>query len=142
MHASLILKKEKSCHDNYCICCAAVVASRQIVARNVKRVVACRQIVAQNLMTVVASRQIVAQDLKAVVASRQIVAQDLKAVVAWQATTNYCICTGCEILSRELKFSSFFRPHLCPRCHSVGYRLCRRRGWICREDVSRPTARP
>ena len=116
MHASLILKKEKSCHDNYCICCAAVVASRQIVARNVKRVVACRQIVAQNLMTVVASRQIVAQDLKAVVASRQIVAQDLKAVVAsrqivaqdlkavvaWQATTNYCICTGCaRLLSRR-----------------------------------------
>ena len=64
-------------------------------------VVASRQLVAQNLMTVVASRQIVAQDLKAVVASRQIVAQDLKAVVAWQATTNYCICTGCEIFRRD-----------------------------------------
>ena len=89
MHASLILKKEKSCQDNYCICCAAVVASRQIVA--------------QHLMTVVGSRQIVAQDLKAVVASRQIVAQDLKAVVAWQATTNYCICAGCV----KIPYSSY-----------------------------------
>ena len=52
-------------------------------------------------MTVVASRQIVAQDLKAVVASRQIVAQYLKAVVAWQATTNYCICTGCEKVEKR-----------------------------------------
>ena len=71
-----------------------VVASRQIVAQDLKAVVASRQIVTQDLKRVVASRQIVAQDLKALVASRQIVAQDLKAVVAWQATTNYCICTG------------------------------------------------
>ena len=68
MHASLTLKKEKSCQDNYCICCAAVVASRQIVAQHLKRVVACRQIVAQDLKAVVASRQIVAQDLMTVVA--------------------------------------------------------------------------
>ena len=60
-------------------------------------VVASRQIAAQDLKAVGDSRQIVAQDLKAVVASRQIVAQDLKAVVASQATTNYCICTGCAI---------------------------------------------
>ena len=65
-------------------------------------VVASRQIVAQNLMTVVACRQIVAQDLKAVVASRQIVAQDLKAVAAWQETTNYCICRGCEMFALVL----------------------------------------
>ena len=77
MHALLILKKEKSCQDNYCICCAAVFASRQIVAHHLKRVVSCRQIVAQHLKTVVACTQSVAQDLKAVVASRQIVAQHL-----------------------------------------------------------------
>ena len=81
MHARFI-DLEKREKDNYCICCAAVVASRQIVAQHLKRVVACRQIVAQHLKTVVACRQIVAQDLKAVVASRQIVAQDLMTVVA------------------------------------------------------------
>ena len=51
-----------------------VVASRQIVAQDLKAVVASRPIVAQDLKWVVASRQRVAQDLKAVVASRQIVA--------------------------------------------------------------------
>ena len=83
MHARFIdLEKREICQDNYCICCAAVVASRQIVTEHLKRVVACRQIVAQHLKTVVACRQIVAQDLKAVVTSRQIFAQDLKRVVA------------------------------------------------------------
>ena len=45
---------------------------------------------------VVACRQLVAQDFKQVVACRQLVAQEFKQVVAWQATTNYCSCTGCE----------------------------------------------
>ena len=63
MHASLILENDKSLQDDYCICCAAVVASRRIVAQHLKRVVACRQIVAQDLKAVVASRQIVAQHL-------------------------------------------------------------------------------
>ena len=84
MHARFIdlEKREKLSGQLLFFCCAAVVASRQIVAQHLKRVVACRQIVAQHLKTVDACREIVAQDLKAVVASRQIVAQDLMTVVA------------------------------------------------------------
>ena len=51
-----------------------MVASRQPVAQDLKRVVASRQIVAQDLKAVVACRQIVAQAINRIVARTQIVA--------------------------------------------------------------------
>ena len=76
------------------------VVYRQLVALDFEPRVVYRQLVAQDSEPRVVYRQLVAQHSEPRVVYRQLVAQDFEPRVVWQATTNYCSCTGCEKLAQ------------------------------------------